>query len=332
MMLRLRGKLARYALLGLALAAPATALAQTRSSPTRSAPAAQAAASPAASAREPDIAYGAFQRGYYLTAFSEATRRVEEKADPKAMTLLGELYAQGFGIAADDKKAADWYRLAVARGDREAMFALAMFHFSGRAGPRNREEMVRLLTGAADLGHAVGAYNLGLLYLEGQQFPQDLARAAELFRKAADLGNPEAQYALATMYKDGRGVAKDMNEAVRLLATAARANNLDATVEYAIAMFNGVGTVKSEEGAAALFLKAARRGSAIAQNRLARVLAAGRGMPADPVQAMKWHIVAKAGGAGDLYLDDFTSKQKPEDRATAEQAAKSWMTVSTPRS
>jgi hypothetical protein len=327
MMLRGRGELAGFAVL--ALLVPAAALAQTRAPQTKPGTT-QATAPPAA--QEPDVAYGAFQRGYYLTAFSEATRRVEEKADPKAMTLLGELYAQGFGIPADDKKAADWYRLAVARGDREAMFALAMFHFSGRAGPRNGAEMARLLTDAAERGHAVGAYNLGLLYLEGQQFPQDLGRAAELFRKAADLGNPEAQYALATMYKDGRGVTKDMNEAVRLLASAAQANNLDATVEYAIAMFNGVGTAKSEEGAAALFFKAARRGSAIAQNRLARVLAAGRGMPADPVQAMKWHIVAKAGGAGDLYLDDFTSKQKAEDRATAEQAAKSWMAVSTPRS
>jgi TPR repeat protein len=170
--------------------------------------------------------------------------------------------------------------------------------------------------------------------LEGQQFPQDLARAAELFRKASDLGNPEAQYALATMYKDGRGVAKDMNEAVRLLAASAQASNLDATVEYAIAMFNGVGSIpKDEPGAAGLFLKAARRGSAIAQNRLARVLAAGRGVPVDPVQAIKWHIVAKAGGAGDLYLDDFVSKQKPEDRAAAEQAAKLWIaTGHAPRS
>lgn len=323
---RLLDRLATPVVLALTLAFPASGWAQVKpSAPLAKPGSSPTVVGPGPSAREPDIAYGAFQRGYYLTAFSEATRRVEEKADPKAMTLLGELYAQGFGIAADDTKAVDWYRLAVGRGDREAMFALAMFHFAGRTKPVNRDEMVRLLTAAANLGHAVAAYNLGLLYLEGQQFPQDLARAAELFRQASDAGNPEAQYALATMYKDGRGVAKDMNEAVRLLAAAAQANNLDATVEYAIAMFNGVGTAKDETGAAALFLKAARRGSAIAQNRLARVLAAGRGLPVDPVQAMKWHIVAKAGGAGDLYLDDFAAKQKPEDRSAAEQAAKPWI-------
>ena len=45
--------------------------------------------------RDADLAYGAFQRGLYITAFSLATRRVEEKNDVKAMTLLGELYANG---------------------------------------------------------------------------------------------------------------------------------------------------------------------------------------------------------------------------------------------
>src|SRR5262252_7311128 len=43
----------------------------------------------------PDMAYGAFQRGYFITAFSLATDRVTNDADPKAMTLLGELYAAG---------------------------------------------------------------------------------------------------------------------------------------------------------------------------------------------------------------------------------------------
>src|SRR5271170_7785455 len=46
----------------------------------------------AATAAEPDPAYAAFQRGYYVTAFALATERVEAKKDVKAMTLLGELY------------------------------------------------------------------------------------------------------------------------------------------------------------------------------------------------------------------------------------------------
>ena len=231
------------------------------------------------------------------------------------MTLLGELYANGFGVERDDKKAADWYRLAADRGDREAMFALAMFHLGGRIGTVNREEAAKLLAAAAKLGHAAAAYDLGLLYLEGQLFPQDFTRAAELFRTAAQAGNPEAQYALATLYKDGRGVPKDLAEAARLLAAAALADNTDAQVEYAIALFNGSGVAKNERAAAALLAKAARKGNPVAQNRLANILAIGRGLHADPVEAIKWHIVAKAGGVSDIRSTSSCSKQTPEIRA-----------------
>ena len=80
-----------------------------------------------------DTAYGAFQRGLYLTAFNEATKRAQQN-DPAAMTLLGEIYAQGLGVGRDDLKAAQWYKIAAAKGNRDAFFALAMFNFQGRAG------------------------------------------------------------------------------------------------------------------------------------------------------------------------------------------------------
>jgi TPR repeat protein len=156
-------------------------------------------------------------------------------------------------------------------------------------------------------------------------FPQDFARAAELFRSAAQLGNAEAQYALATLYKEGRGVPKDLAEAARLLAAASLADNTDAQVEYAIALFNGTGVAKNEHLAAILLAKAARKGSPIAQNRLANILAAGRGANPNPVQAIKWHIIAKAGGVSDVPLDAFVQQQPPDIRAAGEKAAKPWV-------
>ena len=292
-------------------------------------PAASADATPAAPGRrDVDLAYGAYQRGYYLTAFALATRRVDEQKDVKAMTLLGELYANGLGIERDDKKAAEWYRLAADRGDREAMLALAMFNLGGRIGSVNREQGAKLLAAAAKLGQPAATYDLALLYLEGQLFPQDFTRAAELFRAASQAGNPEAQYALATLYKDGRGVPPDIQQATRLMGEAAKADFLDAEVEYAIALFNGTGTGKDEARAAELFRKAAIRGSPIAQNRLARIYAFSKAVPAaDPVQAIKWHLIAKSGGNSDLYLDDYMQKQTPENRAAGEQAAKPWLDV-----
>ncbi len=279
----------------------------------------------AAAATEPDLAFGAFQTGHYLTAFGIATNRVELKKDPKAMTLLGELYAGGLGVPQNDAKAAEWYKLAADRGDREAMFALAMFRLQGRAGPRDRDAGAKWLAAAAKLGHPLAAYDLALLYIEGQVFPQDFTRAAELLRIAAQAGNPQAQYALGTLYKEGRGVAKDMKEATRLWGLAALADNSAAQVEYGIALFNGDGVPKNEPAAAIMFRLAALHGNPVAQDRLARMLAEGRGAPKNPVEATKWHLISKAGGETDIMLDEFVAKLDADTRAAGEKAAKAWL-------
>jgi TPR repeat protein len=337
--------------------APSKPLAAASSKPPAAAgAAARPAATPAPAAkpvpaagpaREPDLAYGAYQRGYFLTAFWEATKRVD-KGDARAMTLLGELYSSGLGVPLDEAKAVKWYKLAAARGDRDAMFALASFHFARRGGLYDRSEAAKLYAAAAKLGNAAAAYDLGLLYLEGQQFPQDFARAADLFKMASQEGNPEAQYALATLYKDGRGVDRNLNEAARLLGAAALAENVDAQIEYAIVLFNGgflrpsqpgskpaidlVTSVPQDKARAVTVLrKVALRGSPIAQNRLAWLLRVGDGVPPNPVEACKWHRIAKAGGKGEPELDEWVASQPPQIRAACEKAAQPWLMVLQPK-
>lgn len=120
-------------------------------------------------------------------------------------------------------------------------------------------------------------------------------------------------------------MAKDLSEAARLLAAASAADYTDAEVEYAIALFNGIGVPRNELTAATLLNKAARKGNPVAQNRLANILAVGHGVKADPVTAIKWHMVAKAGGVSDVPLDAFVERQTPEVRTAAEKAAKPWL-------
>ena len=103
-------------------------------------------------------------------------------------------------------------------------------------------------------------------------------------------------------------------------------------MEYAIALYNGTGVAKDETRAITLFRRAALRGSPIAQNRLARILTVGHGTPVNPTEAVKWHLIAKAGGNGDPYLDQFAAQQKPEIRAAAEKAARPWLVGLPPKS
>ena len=73
--------------------------------------------------------------------------------------------------------------------------------------------------------------------------------------------------------------------------------------------------------------KAARQGNPIAQNRLARVLASGQGVPVDKVEALKWHIIAKTAGKGDPALDEALANLSPDDRARAEVAVRKWLST-----
>ena len=122
-------------------------------------PAAAATVTPAPTPDDPnaDYVYAAYQRGQYKTAFDLATKRVAEKGDPKAMAMLGELYANALGVKRDYDKAIDWYRRAADAGDREGMFALAMLRLSGRGGANGGEDAAKLLASSAKLGSAKAA-------------------------------------------------------------------------------------------------------------------------------------------------------------------------------
>ena len=70
--------------------------------------------------------------------------------------------------------------------------------------------------------------------------------------------------------------------------------------------------------------KAARQNNPIAQNRLARVLASGQGVPMDKVEALKWHTIAKTAGKGDPELDQALSTMSAEDKAKADAEVHKW--------
>jgi TPR repeat protein len=274
-----------------------------------------------AAAREPDLAYGAYQRGLYLTALREATARLaRDPEDAAAMTLLGELHNQGLGAQQDPAKAAEWYRLAAKRGDARALAALGLMAIDGRGMDKDPAQGKAWLEDAARKGEPAASYNLALLLLTtGTQ--ADLLRAVALLRTAAEAEVADAQHALGALYLRGRGVTRDTAEAARWFLKSAGNGNLAGEVEYAILLFNGEGVPKNEALAARYFRHAAANGNAIAQNRLARLYAAGRGVPKNLVEAAAWHLVASSQGLADTWLDAALRDVSPDDRARAERLA-----------
>lgn len=283
--------------------------------------------------RPSDIAYSAYQSGFYLRAFREATKRVTENPeDGAAMVLLGELYRQGLSQPLDLTKAAEWYRLAHRRGDANGSFALAMATLRGEGVTKNQDEADKLLRAAAAKGHPQAAYNLALA-LMGSDIAANRTEARTLLELAAGRDIPEAQHALATLLQDEKGGTPDQKRqnlarAAQLMAAAAQINYEPAEIGYAIMLFNGQGVEVDQITAADIFARAAWRGNAIAQNRLARIFATGKGRTRDPVEASAWHIAAAAQGLSDNELDKILSQLTQEERAASVKLATQRMTVS----
>lgn len=269
-----------------------------------------------------DVAYAAYQTGFYLRAVKEATARIEaDRNDAAAMTLLGEIYRQGLGVPLDVKAAAEWYRLAHERGDANASFALGMAALAGSGVPKD-EKLARELLDAAAPKHAFAAYNLSILLLPSTD-PADWSKAVKLLESAAAAEIAEAQHALGVLKLKGEMTGKDMAGAADLMRRAAQ-NGLDAgAIEYATLLFNGLGVERDEITAADYFARAAARGNALAQNRLARLYASGRGRTRDPVEAAAWNLAARRQGLADEGLDKLLEDMTDEEKTKAERLAAS---------
>ena len=80
---------------------------------------------------------------------------------------------------------------------------------------RENAEVVRMMTEAAEQGHAPAQYTLGTIYLYGNGVPQSDALGVEWYRKAADQELGEAQFNLGAAYVYGKGVPQSFPEALR---------------------------------------------------------------------------------------------------------------------
>lgn len=274
--------------------------------------------------REPDMAFGAYQRGWYLTAFDLALPRAN-LGDPAAQTLIAELYDKGLGIARDRKEATAWYEIAANAGNREAQFSFAVKLLNGKYIKKDHARAMKLMEQAANAGHSVAMFNYAQQVIHENPGSKGFAIAQPYLEKAAGAGVVDAYYALSQIYASGLGrIAPDEKSARFWLIRAARGGVDTAQIELAIQLANGKGGKKDEKSAVAWFRRASYSGNVIAQNRLARMLAQGMGVEANAAEAAKWYILARRAGHVDFWLDDFLKSISQKDRAIGMEAANHW--------
>ncbi len=266
-------------------------------------------------------AFGAFQRGYYLTAMELALPRAQ-LGDPAAQTLVAELFAAGLGVARNMDDAAFWYKQAAESGDASAQFKYGVMLLEGRhveADPAKAEELMKL---AADAGNAFAQFNHAQALVSKKPGDAGILEALPYFEKAAEQGVPDAQYALAQIYSNTVGVPDEKRARAReFMEKAARAGFDTAQLDYAMWLIDGIGGPKDYENGFRWMKVAATRGNVVAQNRMAVLHINAIGTKGDPVEAGKWYILSRRAGYDDRSLDDFYQGLTEEEQKQAIDAA-----------
>lgn len=268
-----------------------------------------------------DLAFGAYQRGFYLTAFALALPRAET-GDPAAQTLIGEIYWNGLGVSRDRKKAMEWYRFGAEGGNRDAQFALGNALLQGKYVKLDKGEGRKFLELAARAGHIRASFNLAQLITAERPTWAGFKEALPWYEQAALGGLPDAQYAMANIHADAKGLNfGDDNKALEWLRKAADGGFDTAQMELGVWLANGRAGPKDPKNAFRWMQRAAAQRNVIAQNRLARMYAYGVGTPRDIIRAGAWHIIARRAGFSDSEMDRFFKSLPEIDKKRAIEAA-----------
>lgn len=255
--------------------------------------------------REPDAAYGAFQRGLYVTAYNLALPRAEN-GDPAAQTLVAELLARGLGVPRDEAAAAGWYHKAAEAGVPEAQFQYALMLLDGRFVAENREEAYALMQAAADAGNRLAQFNFAQMLVDREPGGAGITKALPYYERAAETGLADAQYAMAQIYANGvGGKRQDDTEARRWLLRAAQQNFDTAQLDLATWLVEGRGGARDYESGFRWMKRAADGGNVAARNRLAKLFLQGLGTAPDEISAAAYYILARRAGLKDPTMDDF---------------------------
>lgn len=268
-----------------------------------------------------DEAYGAYQRGYYLTAMDKALPRAQ-LGDAAAQTLIAELTAKGLGVKQDLKAAAFWYGEAAKNGDPNAMFAYAMMLMEGRHVARDQKRADALMKQAADAGHASAQFNHAQVIVADLPGPDGLKKALPYYEKAADQGIADAQYAVAQIYASLADLPAEKRDRARdYLVRAARAGFDTAELDMGIWLVNGIAGPRDAEQGFKWLEIAARRGNVAAQNKVAHLLINAIGTQPNPVEAAKWYVLSRRAGMKDPMLEDFYLGISEDEQKKAIEAA-----------
>lgn len=264
-----------------------------------------------------DEAFGAYQRGLYLTARNLALPRAEA-GDANAQMLLAEIYARGLGVPRNAEEAEKWYRLAAGKGKAEAQLQYALILLNRAEDDATKDKARILMKAAADAGNANAQFNYAQMLIGNRPGSRSLSDAYPYFLKAAEQGIADAQYAVSQILANGAiGIDQDTVSAREWLIRAARQNFDTAQYDLGNWYLMGIGGDRDLRRAFAWTIRAARAGNVAAQGAVAKLYWGGLGTEPNKAEAAAWVVVTRRAGLRDSALDDLWEGLTDEERRSA---------------
>jgi TPR repeat protein len=240
-------------------------------------------------------------------------RKAAERNIAQAQFNLAVCYEEGKGVKEDAVEAVKWYRKAAEQNYPDAQNNLASCYSSGQGVAKDLVEAVKWHRKAAEQDYAEAQCSLGAWYATGQGVGRDDTEAVKWFRKAAMRNSHPGQYNLGVCYRDGQGVAQDETEAYKWFLLAAAQGNQGAKQDVTKLerqlksgqraagqqraseftppeiTLNRASQIEADGNPLTDLRAKAETGDAESQDQLGEAFYAGkRGVPKDPVEAMKW--------------------------------------------
>jgi TPR repeat protein len=215
---------------------------------------------------------------------------------PEACLELGNRFSRGLGVPVSIPSARRWYMLAIAQGNAEAMFQMALV--SCLKCRLHRRESSAFLLEAARKNHPAAMHALALRYESGVGLLVNSSLSLKWFRRASDNGNPAGMVAWAVRCTDAGNLnRKSPEHAFRLLLRCE--NSGEVWYQKGLCHLAGRGTSQSFSSAFEMFALAAANGHGLAAYELSQPRYSTL---ASPRAATEWCRVAAEGGVRDAQI------------------------------
>ena len=217
--------------------------------------------------------------------------------DADSAAELAYVYLNGLGVPTNNTLAANWSKIAAAKGNPLGEDTLGHLYAAGLDGAAPDYDNARdLYQKAAAQDCALAQTDLGDLYINGNGVRRDDAAAVDWYRKAALQNDPMGQNNLGYLYLHGLGVQKDYKQALDWLLKSSAQGNGFAQDSIGYIYQAGLGVNPDPKLAFQCYKAAAEQGFAESQMHLAELYKNGTGVDQNVAEAVRWYCTAAAAG------------------------------------